>query len=28
VIGIWVISPNTTQAMTDKIEERARAVAG
>jgi allantoin racemase len=28
VIGIWVINPNTTQAMTDKIEECARAVAG
>lgn len=25
---IWVINPNTTQAMTDKIEECARAVAG
>ena len=26
--GIWVINPNTTQAMTTKIEDCARAVAG
>jgi allantoin racemase len=28
VTRIWVINPNTTQAMTDKIEDCARAVAG
>jgi allantoin racemase len=28
VTRIWVINPNTTQAMTDKIENCARAVAG